>query len=143
MMPEGPEVEQVRHDLLPLLNKKIIECRFTPLALKYNRYKVQQHKTQLIEGKKNVSIERKGKFLLWQLKDENNKEIWILNHLGMSGRWFIFSSNEELRIKFSTNTSPYGKVIIIFFDNKIAIFDDMRNFGRFFFSESLIELYKA
>ena len=142
-MPEGPEVEQVRLDLVPLLNKKVLKCTFTQLALKYPRYQVQQHKIMLVEGKRVISIERKGKFLLWYLKDENNKELWILNHLGMSGRWFIFSSNNKLKIKFPTLMSPHGKVIIIFTDNNIAIFDDIRNFGRFFLAEDLLEVYKA
>jgi formamidopyrimidine-DNA glycosylase len=37
-MPEGPEVEQVKQDLLPLKGKTIESSYFTQLGLKYARY---------------------------------------------------------------------------------------------------------
>ncbi|MDE0184498.1 MAG: hypothetical protein OXP71_03455 [Candidatus Poribacteria bacterium] len=48
IMPEGPEVERHRRDLLVLEKKRLQKVAFTPLALKYRRYQEQQGKLGLL-----------------------------------------------------------------------------------------------
>ena len=117
-MPEGPEVEAVKRDLEELLNLNISNAYLTPLALKYNRYIKQQDNMRLIQGKRVSNLERRGKFIIWWFGN-----IPVVNHLGMTGGWIIQDVAEQL--------SNYPKVVLEFKEGKRAIFDDIRNFGRF------------
>lgn len=117
-MPEGPEVESVTRELQALINLTISNAFLTPLALKYNRYIKQQENIQVLHNKKIQKIERRGKFIIWWF-DSNP----VVNHLGMTGGWIIQEKQEEL--------SSYPKVVLEFKEGQRAIFDDIRNFGRF------------
>ena len=64
-MPEGPEVECVKRELQELINLTVSKASLTELALKYNRYIIQQEKIHLIQHKKITKIERRGKFIIW------------------------------------------------------------------------------
>ncbi|MHA2362891.1 MAG: bifunctional DNA-formamidopyrimidine glycosylase/DNA-(apurinic or apyrimidinic site) lyase [Candidatus Hodarchaeales archaeon] len=128
-MPEGPEVELVRQDLLFLENQRLLKISLTPLALKYSRYQEQAEKIHVLTNKKLKQIERRGKFLIWWFGT-----FIILNHLGMTGNWIL---NEE-KIK----ASKHAKIILEFENGKKAVFDDMRNFGRFQVYESEEALLK-
>ena len=122
-MPEGPEVERNRRDLLVLEKRRLQKATFTPLALKYQRYREQQGKLDLLQGKTLERLERRGKFLIWWFE-----RIPALTHLGMTGEWTI-----EKPVKNRSNgmCSNYAKVVLDFDGGRRAIFDDMRNFGRF------------
>ena len=119
--PEGPEVECVKRDLQTLVNLTVEKATLTELALNYNRYLKQLERINLLEKKKIVKIERRGKFIIWWFGT-----IPVVNHLGMTGGWIIRDSN---------NTDPisqnHPKVVLNFSEGKKAIFDDVRNFGRF------------
>ena len=130
-MPEGPEVENVRLGLLLLKGKKLITASLTNLALKYNRYQEQMEKISSLNNQILQDIERKGKYLIW--KFENHI---ALNHLGMTGKWILpdFDVNNKFIVSKSKNRHP--KVILTFENNFQAIFDDVRNFGRFQIYES-------
>ncbi len=117
-MPEGPEVESVTRELQELVNLTVTNAYLTPLALKYNRYIEQEENIHFIKNKKIKKIERRGKFIIWWFG-----EIPVVNHLGMTGGWIIQDKKEEL--------SAYPKVILEFTQGIKAIFDDIRNFGRF------------
>ncbi len=127
--PEGPEVESVKRDLEKLLNLNIEKAYLTPLALKYNRYIKQQDNIQLIEKKQLTKLERRGKFIIWWFED-----IPVVNHLGMTGGWIIQDRKEKL--------SNYPKVVLEFKEETMAIFDDIRNFGRFEIFTNELELLK-
>ena len=121
-MPEGPEIERLRDELLILENKRLQGVSFTPSALKYQRYQEQQDRLALIRGKILEKLERRGKFLIWWFES-----LPVLNHFGMTGEWAVESAKEP-----STSIpSKYVKVILDFGGGIRAIFEDMRNFGRF------------
>ena len=122
-MPEGPEVEHNRRDLLDLVNKRLQKAALTPLALKYQRYRQQQGKLDLLQGKTLERLERRGKFLIWWFE-----HLPALAHLGMTGVWTIEKPAKELSNAMPSN---YAKVILDFEGGIRAVFDDMRNFGRF------------
>lgn len=122
-MPEGPEVERNRHDLLVLEKKRLQKVTFTPLALKYQRYQEQLSKLGLLQGKTLERLERRGKFLIWWFE-----RFLALSHLGMTGVWTIEKPAKEPSSEMPSN---YAKVVLDFDGGMRAIFDDMRNFGRF------------
>ena len=91
-MPELPEVEVVRRELLQWVRgKKILDVKSLD-----SKFVLPPEK---VKGRKIQNILRKGKFLFFQLSDKN----WILSHLGMTGR-FVFSREEvsspHLRFEF-------------------------------------------
>lgn len=122
-MPEGPEVENVRLELLQLISKKVDTIQLTPLSQKYPKYKGQQPLFDQFSGKTILDIVRFGKFLVWCFTDI---EAVILNHLGMSGRWCLYKDLEKL-----PPTANHIKVILQMANPPSAIFNDTRNFGQF------------
>ncbi len=132
-MPEGPEVEVIRRNLKTLEGKIIKSIELTSESQKYKKYQGKKGQFSIFNNSTLVKIERKGKYLIWHFSIEKV----ILNHLGMSGKWLIFSDQEEAYTKHS-------KVKILTNDSIIAIFDDSRNFGQFrvFNSYHDLESYK-
>lgn len=122
-MPEGPEIERLRDELLILENRRLQEVSFTPSALKYQRYQEQQDNIDLIRGKTLEKLERRGKYLIWWFES-----LPALNHFGMTGKWTLEESVEE---PSTSALSKYAKVILEFENDIRTIFEDMRNFGRF------------
>ena len=120
-MPEGPEVEAVRQELLQLLNKSV-KIILTPLSQKYPKYQNKQEEFTQFDNQKIRNIIRYNKFLIWEFESE----VVILNHLGMSGRWLVLDSLDELESK-----STHPKVILQMDSPPHAVFDDSRNFGQF------------
>ncbi|MCK4847833.1 MAG: Fpg/Nei family DNA glycosylase [Candidatus Heimdallarchaeota archaeon] len=120
-MPEGPEVESVRQELLQLLNKSV-KITLTSLSQKYPKYQNKQEELSQFDNQKIQEIIRFNKFLIWKFEGE----VVILNHLGMTGRWLVLDSLDELEV-----TITHPKVIIQMESPPHAVFDDSRNFGQF------------
>ncbi|MHA1513842.1 MAG: bifunctional DNA-formamidopyrimidine glycosylase/DNA-(apurinic or apyrimidinic site) lyase [Candidatus Hodarchaeales archaeon] len=120
-MPEGPEVEAVRQELLQLINKSV-KITLTPLSQKYPKYQNKQEEFSKFDNQKILKIIRFNKFLVWIFEQEPV----ILTHLGMSGRWFVMDSLDELESKCT-----HPKVILQMDSPPHAVFDDSRNFGQF------------
>ena len=86
-MPEGPEIERLRDELLILENRRLQEVSFTPMALKYQRYQEQRDRVALIRGKVLDKLARRGKYLIWWFGS-----VPVLNHFGMTGEWSVENS---------------------------------------------------
>lgn len=134
-MPEGPEIERLRDELLILENKRLQEVGFTPLALKYQRYQEQQDRAGLIRGKVLDKLERRGKYLIWWFES-----LPVLNHFGMTGTWSVEKLAEGPP---TSGASKYAKVLLDFEDGIRATFEDMRNFGRFHLYSSKQDMLKG
>jgi len=79
-MPELPEVETVRRTLADLIGSRIKDyVLYTPSILKKADFELEN-----IKGKKLISLRRRGKFLIFDL---GNEQLMVI-HLGMSGRLF-------------------------------------------------------
>jgi len=82
-MPELPEVEVVKRSLTKKVQNLIIK------KVKINddrlRYRIDKNKIRKIVGLKIKKIERKSKFLLFFF----NKNIIMLIHFGMTGKFFL------------------------------------------------------
>ena len=93
-MPELPEVEVVKRSLINKIQNLIVK------AVKINdgrlRYKINRNKIKKIIGLKFKKISRRSKYLLFFF----NKDIVMLVHLGMTGKFFFVNQKS---IKYKTS----------------------------------------
>ena len=138
-LPELPEVETVRQGLLQgILNKEIEDVLIRRSGLRYPF----PEDLATVAGCKIENIRRRAKYLLMDLSDGRV----LLSHLGMSGRYTLFSSNETAAVKpllatvnggvpvssFGQTTGYDGKhdhLEFIFTDGSRAVYTDPRRFG--------------
>lgn len=81
-MPELPEVETVRRDLLPLVvGRTITSVYVSPDAPKLIQYPTTEEFARSLTGRCIVDISRRGKYLIFRL---DNGHAWIV-HLRMTG----------------------------------------------------------
>ena len=88
-MPELPEVEVVKRSLINKTQNLIVK------AVKINdgrlRYKISRSKIKKIIGLKFKKISRRSKYLLFFF----NKDIVMLVHLGMTGKFFFVNRKSK------------------------------------------------
>ena len=93
-MPELPEVEVVKRSLTNKIQNSVIK------AVKINdsrlRYKINRNQLKKVIGLRLKKITRRSKYLLFFF----NKDIVMLVHLGMTGKFFFFNRNNT---KFKTS----------------------------------------
>ena len=89
-MPELPEVEVVKRSLINKTQNLIVK------AIKINdgrlRYKIDRNKMKKIIGFKFKKISRRSKYLLFFF----NKDIVMLVHLGMTGKFFFVNKKNKI-----------------------------------------------
>ena len=128
-MPELPEVEVVKRSLINKTQNLIVK------AVKINdgklRYKIDRKKIKKIIGLKFKKISRRSKYLLFFF----NKDIVMLVHLGMTGKFF-FVNRKRLKHKTSfyydineDKDKKHDRVIFDLSDNQKLIYNDTRKFG--------------
>ena len=139
-MPELPEVETVRQGLLQgILNKTVSEVLIRREGLRYPFPK----DLLTVAGSTVTGIRRRAKYLLIDLDDGRV----LLSHLGMSGRYTLFSSSDAEAVPqqllatvnggvpvsaFGDSTGYGGKhdhLEFIFTDGTRAVYTDPRRFG--------------
>jgi formamidopyrimidine-DNA glycosylase len=128
-MPELPEVEVVKRSLSNKVKNSIVKG----IKIKDGRlrYKVDKNQSKKIIGLKLLKISRRSKYLLFFF----NKDIIMLVHLGMTGKFFFINKKN---IKFKTSfyyninkdkDNKYDRVIFNLSKNQKLIFNDVRKFG--------------
>ncbi len=128
-MPELPEVEVVKKSLIDKAQNSIIK------SVKINdarlRYKVDKKQIKKIIGLKLQKISRRSKFLLFFF----NKDIVMLVHLGMTGKFFFINKqNTKYKTSFYYNINEdkdkkHDRVIFTLSGNQKLIYNDVRKFG--------------
>ena len=128
-MPELPEVEVVKRSLINKTQNLIVK------AVKINdgklRYKIDRNKIKKIIGLKFTKISRRSKYLLFFF----NKNIVMLVHLGMTGKFFFVNRNKtkyKTSFYYDINENKDNKHDRIIFDlsnNQKLIYNDIRKFG--------------
>ena len=92
-MPELPEVEVVKRSLINKVQNSIVK------AVKINdgrlRYGVDKNQFKKIIGLKLKKISRRSKFLLFFF----NKDVVMLVHLGMTGKFFFINKKKKKILK--------------------------------------------
>ena len=112
-MPELPEVEVTRLGIAPHLQGRLISA--IKIIDGRLRWPVPKALLKILPGKKVKAIERRGKYLLFEI-DEG----YLLIHLGMTGTLRVLPSNEPLK--------PHDRVSIEF--GKLSLrLHDPRKFG--------------
>ena len=128
-MPELPEVEVVKKSLINKTQNLIVK------AVKINdgrlRYKIDRKKIKKIIGLRFKKISRRSKYLLFFF----NKDIVMLVHLGMTGKFF-FVNNKRTKYKTSfyyeineEKDKKHDRVIFNLSNNQKLIYNDIRKFG--------------
>ena len=135
-MPELPEVEVVKRSLINKTQNLIVK------AVKINdgklRYKIDRNKIKKIIGLKFTKISRRSKYLLFFF----NKNIVMLVHLGMTGKFFFVNRNKtkyKTSFYYDINENKDNKHDRIIFDlsnNQKLIYNDIRKFGFIKFIKS-------
>jgi formamidopyrimidine-DNA glycosylase len=119
-MPELPEVEVLRRDL----DKEVVGKKIKSVEVSGTRSVRRQKKKEfidLLEGRKIVSVQRRGKYLVMRLDDPGA----LVVHLGMSG--------QLLRAKTAREKAPkHTHVVITFTQGGLLRFVDPRTFGEMF-----------
>ena len=128
-MPELPEVEVVKRSLIKKIQNLIVK------AVKINderlRYKIDRNKIKKIIGLKFKKISRRSKYLLFFF----NKDIVMLVHLGMTGKFF-FVNHKKTKYKTSfyyqlneDKDKKHDRIIFNLSNNHQLIYNDVRKFG--------------
>ena len=133
-MPELPEVEVVKRSLeKKILNLKVKRVRINDFNL---RYKVDKYRIALLKGKKIKKIERRSKFLIFEI----SSNLIMLIHLGMTGKFFFINRDKK---KFKTSfyynldkNEKHDRIIFYLQNNQQVIYNEVRKFG-------FIKLYKS
>jgi formamidopyrimidine-DNA glycosylase len=116
-MPELPEVETIKNQLIPILPFKIDKVYFSPLTNRLVK-KIDFN----IQNFSIIRIRRHGKWMIFDLQPFGH----ILSHLGMSGSWR--TSNAPLQDK-------HGHIEFIDTSkqtNGVLTYVDPRRFGHFY-----------
>lgn len=129
-MPELPEVETIRQDLLQkVINKKIIDVEILHKKTVRNN---ERSFLSILKNNKIKNIKRTGKLIIFELVDGNN---FLLVHLKMTGQ-LIYKKGGQITAggHSESNTdlnlpNRHTRVIITFADKSKLFFNDMRLFG--------------
>ena len=112
-MPELPEVETVRRELVPWLSRRLIKQARRAQAPAGPKYA----NLERADGQRIQAVNRRGKFLLLPLSGGDE----LIIHLGMTGIISPAKPAKHLRVVVQLS----GR------DNRTLYFQDTRRFGRF------------
>jgi formamidopyrimidine-DNA glycosylase len=121
-MPELPEVEVLARHLAPLLQGRTVR------GVDVRRAKVvapasARDLSRKLTGAKFTGLNRRGKFLLFQLRHAGRREtIAVTGHLGMTGRIYLQPARQPL---------PKHAAVVLDLGRYNLIYEDSRYFGRF------------
>ncbi len=127
-MPELPEVEVVKRSLEKKIENLIIKK--VKIIDGNLRYKVNKVKILKLKEKKIKKIQRRSKYLIFVI----DKNLHILVHLGMTGKFFFINKKKtKYKTSFYYNLNKkdqkHDRVIFYFQDNQKLIYNDIRKFG--------------
>ena len=128
-MPELPEVEVVKRSLANKVQDSIIKkVKLNDARL---RYRVEKKDIRKIIGLKLKKIKRRSKYLLFFF----NKDITMLVHLGMTGKFFFINNrNKKFKTSFYYNINEkkdqkHDRIVFFLNNNRKLIYNDVRKFG--------------
>jgi len=127
-VPELPEVEILVRHLRPLIHGKTVR------GINVRRSKVLAPTSlrkfrQVLLGAKFTGLERRGKYLLFQLRAQAGS-VTLLGHLGMTGRIYLARKSSPL---------PRHAAVVLDLGRKNFIYEDTRYFGRLTLDSSAVD----
>jgi formamidopyrimidine-DNA glycosylase len=128
-MPELPEVEVLARHLRPLICGKTIKGVTVRRARVLRPTSPQTFRRSLV-GAKFVSLARRGKYLLFQLRRRTGDEpLCLVGHLGMTGRIYLAPKDQPW---------PRHAAVVFALGGRDLIYEDMRYFGRMTLDQSAV-----
>ncbi|SHG84349.1 DNA-formamidopyrimidine glycosylase [Ornithinibacillus halophilus] len=115
-MPELPEVETIRKTLRHFILDKTIDDITVNWAKIIKQPDDVEHFKQLLIGQTFREINRKGKFLLFEIDDYT-----LISHLRMEGKYSVVDENEPVK--------KHTHVIFHFTNGEELRYNDVRKFG--------------
>ena len=125
-MPELPEVETVRRGLLAATRDQVI-AHVEVLRPQTIAHPPVKKFSTLLPGYRIMDINRRGKYLLLYLKNNQGQEAYLVIHLRMSGRLLLINKPKK------SKANKFLRLRIVFTSGKELLFEDVRVFGRFWF----------
>lgn len=122
-MPELPEVEVVKQQLQPCVNKHVVDSSRSGKSLRDPIPQVSR-----ILGQRLSSIGRRGKYLVFVLEED-----CIISHMGMSGSWRIDTN------RLSCECHKNDHFAMHLHDGWCLIYNDPRRFGNIWLVENTPE----
>lgn len=120
-MPELPEVESIRRGLVRArLHAPIVDVWRSDKPLRTGAHWRREQLEQLV-GATPQRFRRRGKFLLWTMRDATDAELGAVVHLGMTGRLIVTTLDDVIE--------PHTHVRVAFADGRELRFVDPRRFG--------------
>jgi formamidopyrimidine-DNA glycosylase len=122
-MPELPEVETVRQDILPFVKGRVVK-RIEIVSLRniLKGVSPSRLKKELV-GEKIVNLDRRAKYLIFKLASGR----YFTIHLGMTGR-VLFAPDDYVRVIFHLS------------GNRVLYYSDARRFGKIRFFKKYPDL---
>ena len=115
-MPELPEVETIRRQLAPAIEGRRIDA-IEILDARWCEPAPPDEMAQAIEGRRIERLDRRGKWMIWELADE----IYLVMHLRMTGNLLLVPAGDTDR--------RFKRVQIDMDDGRHVLFTDARRFG--------------
>lgn len=143
-MPELPEVEGVVRALVPAVEGKtfskveLSETVYTSWGLG-KQCIVKNIEPNLFEevmqGMHIQKIERRSKYIYFHLQ-KNGENFLFVNHLGMSGAWFVVQALSEIK---EEKFRKHVHAIFTLESGELLVYSDIRRFGELRFIKKLAE----
>jgi formamidopyrimidine-DNA glycosylase len=115
-MPELPEVETIRRQLAPAIEGRRLD-RIQILDPRWCEPAPPEEVAQAVEGRRIERLDRRGKWLIWELADE----VYLIMHLRMTGNLLLTPPGDSER--------RFKRVQIDLDDGRHVLFADARRFG--------------
>lgn len=122
-MPELPEVETIKNELLPLVKGHVIKQVEIAWPGSISRPSISKFKANVISSK-ILEVFRRGKYLYFELSTGK----YLFFHLGMTGQLLWNANNKYKRIEFTFDSCDR------------LVFSDKRKFGHIWLAEKREEI---
>lgn len=141
-MPELPEVEGVVRNLIPKVEGQTIQSvkLSDTIYSSWNNGKQCIVKNiepnvfeQTLKDMKILSIKRRSKYIFFHL-EKNNKTNLFVNHLGMTGAWFVVNQLSEIK---EEKFRKHIHCVLTLSSGQLLVFSDIRRFGEMRIIEKL------
>ncbi|WP_332649963.1 bifunctional DNA-formamidopyrimidine glycosylase/DNA-(apurinic or apyrimidinic site) lyase [Lysinibacillus sp. 54212] len=141
-MPELPEVEGVVRALKPAVEgktiKKIELSEVVYDAVRAGKQCIVKNTApemleRLLEGMRIREITRRSKYIFFHIEREEESFL-LVNHLGMTGAWFIVSRIEDIT---EEKFRKHAHAVITLDSSELLVYADIRRFGELRFLKEL------
>ncbi|AWE08305.1 DNA-formamidopyrimidine glycosylase [Lysinibacillus sp. 2017] len=143
-MPELPEVEGVVRDLKPIVEGKTI-AQVALSEVVYNSHEAGKQAIvknsepyqfeQLLKDMTIQNLQRRSKYIFFHL-EKNGEPFVLVNHLGMSGAWFVVQDVTEIT---EDKFRKHIHAIFTLTTGELLVYSDIRRFGELRFMKEIAD----